>query len=135
MVYQQAQAPSEYSWLAREVIQEIDSKPHLLVAVEISGPYFPQRALTPFAQILPSEGKPISSWFARISDDNRKLTAYFPVDVPESGTIEFGYGHQPIGRVASRFEGRRVERLERNLMPADVVLTREEHMKERRSAK
>ncbi|HYO14872.1 MAG TPA: hypothetical protein VE685_16890 [Thermoanaerobaculia bacterium] len=121
------------SWQAREVVREIDDRPHLVARVEISGTYFPHRAPEPFVRIVQDDREVIESWFADVSDDNRALVGYFPVDVPLRGIAEFGYGDEVMGRVALA-EGPQahgVLRLERERLPEDVVVVSTEHLAER----
>jgi hypothetical protein len=130
MYYQPPQTP-DLTWTSREVVRELNRKPHLLVAVEIRGPYFPHRALVPFARIVPPEGRPVESWFAEISDDSRTLKAFFTLDVPQGGHIEFGYGDTVMGRLGKTFDRRSVPGLDRQKLPDGVVVTNAKHAVER----
>src|ERR1044071_3781735 len=82
----------QVEWHAREVVKELNDRPHLLVRLEISGPHFPQRAAEPCVRILEGWRVVARSWFADISDDGRRLLGYFAVDVPRGDAGEFGYG-------------------------------------------
>jgi hypothetical protein len=118
------------SWQAREVVKEIDDRPHLVARVEIAGTYFPHRAPEPFVRIVRGDQEVIESWFADISDDNRKLIGYFPVDVPLRGIAEFGYGQEVMGRIelAEGPQAEGVQRLDRQRLPDDLVVVSAEHL-------
>jgi len=121
----------ELSLRAQEVVKEIDDRPHLLVRIEISGAYFPHRALEPFVKIVTSRGKAETSWFADVSDDNRRLAGYFPTDLPRQGTVEFGYGSAVLGRLRVKFESKAVTRLDRERLPEDVIEVSSKYLKAR----
>lgn len=119
-------------WRAHEVITELDDRPHLLVRVEIAGPYFPHRAVDPYVRILRGERVVAESWFARVSDDNRRILAYFPTDVPEGEVIEFGYEDDVMGRIRTAFGSGVVKRLERERLPEKVFEVTERYVKSKR---
>lgn len=112
--------PTDLSWQGREVVREIDDRPHLLVRIDIRDGHFPQRAPVPFARIAGRRER-VDSWFAEIAEDERTLHAYFPTDVPRSGVLEFGYGATVMGRVSLEFREEAVRRLERERLPKEVV--------------
>lgn len=122
----------QVEWRAQEVIKELDDRPHLLVRIEIIGPYFPHRAPEPFVRILSGERIVAESWFAKVSEDNRKLLAYFPTDVPQGEIIEFGYGSDVMGRIRAGFESGMVKRLEREQLPAEAVEVSTQYLKTKR---
>ncbi len=117
---------------AEEVVREIDDRPHLLVRIEISGAHFPHRAAEPFVKIVTSDGAAAASWFAGVSDDNRRLMGYFPSDLPPQGTVEFGYANEVLGRLAVKFEAKAVSRLDRKRLPKDVVVVSTKDLQSRR---
>jgi hypothetical protein len=123
--------PAAFSWTASEVVKDLDDRPHLLVKLEITGPYFPERAAEPFARVVRPDGRSITCWFADVSDDQRRLKAYFTSEVPPSGTIEFGYGQKVLGRLPADFDRTRVRALDRDRLPRHVVVAREAHVRER----
>jgi hypothetical protein len=120
---------SALTWRAQEVVREVDDQPHLLARIEIEGDYFPHRAAEPFVRILDGDQVVMTSWFADVSDDNRRLTGYFPVDLPPRGTVEFGYGHQVMGRIPLGFDADAVIRLDRQRLPGTVVPVSAEYLK------
>lgn len=122
----------QVEWRAQEVIKELDDRPHLLVRLEIVGPYFPHRAPEPFVRIVSGEQVVAESWFTDISEDNRKLVAYFPTDMPQGEIIEFGYGIDVMGRIRAPFESGMVKRLEREKLPAEVVEVSTQYLKTKR---
>jgi len=102
-------------WQAREVIREIDDRPHLLVRITISGGFFQHRALEPFIRIV-SGRKIVESWFAEITEDNSALSGYFPTDLPGNG-----YGNQVLGRMNLKFIDKSVERLDSEKLPKETI--------------
>jgi len=112
-------------WQAREVIRELDGRPHLLVRIRIEGGYFAQRAPEPFMRIV-SGHEEVRSWFAEISEDNSTLTAYFPTDLPAGGIIEYGYGDTVQGRLQQEFSTKALVRLDaKRLAPETVRVSQE----------
>lgn len=119
-------------WRAREVVKDLDDRPHLLVRVEIAGPHFPHRAVDPRVRILRGEQVVAESWFAQVSEDNRRILAYFPTDVPEGDVIEFGYEDDVMGRIRADFGSGLVQRLERGRLPKETVEVSTPYLKARR---
>lgn len=106
---------------AKEVIRELDYKPHLLTRITIRGMHFPHRSAEPFMRIAVGRRKPVSAWFAEIADDEQGLAGYFPVDLPARGTIEFGYGSQVMDRFTLAFDARKLARLDRKQVEKGAV--------------
>lgn len=104
---------AQLSWQAKEVIKELDDKPHMLTRIEISGTFFPHRAAEPFIRIVVSKRKTVTNWFTDVSEDNKRLMGYFPVDLPNEGIIEFGYGAKVMGRIPKKFNNKDIDRLDR----------------------
>lgn len=119
------------TWDAREVVREIDDRPHLLVRITIRRAYFPHRAAVPFLRIRDARQQVADAWFAEVDDDNTALAGYFPTDLPESGVIEFGYGDQTIGRVPLEFRTDRVRRLDHERLPESIVPVTRRYLRER----
>lgn len=116
---------------AHEVVKEIDDRPHLLVRIDISGPFFPHRAPEPFVRIITSERLTVECWFADVLDNNRKLVGYFPVDLPDDGMIEVGYGDELMATLPAEFRSEAVIRLDRERLPEEVVVVTAEFLKAR----
>jgi hypothetical protein len=121
--------PSELLWQAREVIKNVDERPHLVVRIDISGAYFPHRAAEPFVRIVTDRDQVVFNWFAEVADDNRGLVGYFPTDLPGRGTIEFGYGGKILGRAWVEFESKAVKKLDRTRLAKEVVEVSAEYLK------
>ena len=121
----------EYTWEAREVVREIDDRPHLLLRVDVKGGTFPQRALEPVARITSPKGEQFVSWFATISPDERTLSAYFPVDVPDEGILEFGYFPVVVGRTGRTFTKKSAARLDRERLSPDIRPVTQAYLVER----
>lgn len=111
---------SKATWTAREVLKDIDDKPHLLVALELRGARFERRGAPTFARILGAQGT-TSSWFARVTDSHDVLVAYFADPLPAQGAIEYGYGNTVAGRIPLPFQKEAVERLDRGSLPKGTV--------------
>jgi hypothetical protein len=112
----------EYRVQAREVVRILDDLPHLLIRVEVSGEYFPHRALHPFVMVKVGEQEYFKDLFTEVSPDNQKLIGYLPVNLPANGAIVFGYGNEIWGTVPEEFEAASVARLERKKLPKDIVI-------------
>jgi len=121
-MYYAIDSQKKLSWQAKEVVKELDDKPHLLLRVEIRGMYFPHLAAEPFVRIVVSDRQAVTSWFADVLDDGRSLWAYFPEDLPEGGAIEIGYGARVMGRIRRRFAAKEVKRLDRKKLPRGLVV-------------
>ncbi len=72
----------------REVVRDLDGRPHVLIRVRLSGWHFPERAPEPFLVI----GK-IVSRFVLIGPEGTIADAYFNVRLPAAKGVSFGYGH------------------------------------------
>jgi len=105
---------------ARELIRELDYKPHLLARVTVRGIHFPHRAPEPFMRIKAGRQQ-VRAWFTEITDDENGLVGYFAVDLPARGLIEFGYGSEVMDRFELLFDGRKLARLDRKLVEKGAV--------------
>jgi hypothetical protein len=113
--------PPDLSWRAHEVVSELDDRPHLLTRIELRGGSFPQLDAPAFIRVL-GRRTPVVSWFARVADDGSALSGYFPVDAPiDDGIIEYGYGSRVFGRIPAPFDARKVERLDSERLPKDLI--------------
>lgn len=113
---------------SKEVIKIIDDKPHLLLRIKISGTNFPHRAKEPVVRIMYSKEKFAVSWFAKVSDDNKSLNAYFPVDTDISEWIEYGYGNVIHCKINEKFDPNKIYRLDREKMIDDTVIVTRKHL-------
>lgn len=112
----------KYEVATKEVVKILNDRPHLLVRMTISGGYFPHRAPHPFIHIRVGEQEYFTDYFAEISDDNRLLIGYLPVDFPEKGVIEFGYGNEIWGTIPDEFSRDSIKRLERKRLPNNILI-------------
>jgi hypothetical protein len=125
----------ELTWDAQEIVREVDHAPHLLVRLAVRRGYFPHRAAMPFLRIVNNDGTLLlRAWFTEISPPSDALLGYFPVDLPDSGIIEWGYDDDVFGRVPFALDGRRIKRLERPRLAKDVVVTTSKYLEEKRRA-
>lgn len=112
----QIQAASEnVEWSSKEVVRDIDGKPHLFVRVTLQGRDFPERALRPYVAIGRRQAR-----FVQIVDAGQRLHAYFDASIPEEGAIEMGYEDGPFVRVPRGFDSRRVARLDKSRLPPEL---------------
>lgn len=72
----------------REVVRDVEEKPHVFIRVRLSGWHFPQRAPEPFLVI----GKALSK-FVLIDHEGTTADAYFDVRPPAAKRVSFGYGN------------------------------------------
>lgn len=85
-----------------ETLLDLDGRPHLAVAIRVSGAIFPQLDSEPFVQLVNERGQGVRSWTAEVAEDGSSITGYYPLDARFSGTIvEFGYGAAVFGRIGS----------------------------------
>lgn len=112
----------EYKIQAREVVRVLDDRPHLLIRVEVSGEYFPHRAVHPFVMVKVGEQEYFKDLFTEVSPDNEKLIGYLPINIPSNGIIVFGYGNEIWGAMPGEFDTASVARLDRNKLPKDIVI-------------
>lgn len=112
----------EYKAEAREVVKMLNDRPHLMVRVEVSGEHFPHRDAPPFILIRTGRDRSFKDLFTEVSPDNQKLQGYLPVDIPEGGVIEFGYGDEIWGAVPVEFRAESVERLDKERLSEEIVV-------------
>jgi hypothetical protein len=108
-----------YDWTGREVVVELDDRPHLLARVDVGGGYFPRMGREAFMRVVVDEKTTVRAWFAEPADDLRTLHGYFAAELPELGVLEFGYGADVMGRLELRGT---IETLDRARLPRDVVV-------------
>jgi|GEM_PF-3355378 len=108
----------DFSWRAREVLREVGDRPHLLVRVDVTGPYFPERDSPPFVRFTIGR-RHITALMTEIATDGHHLRAYFAADVNPQGRIEFGYASQVLGSL--EVAGGQVDRLDEALIDEPFV--------------
>jgi hypothetical protein len=123
------------AWSAREVLLDLDERPHLLVRLELQGDAFPHLDAQPFVRVAARRAY-AESWFARVAEEGTSIAGYFAVDgLPAEGLVEYGYGDRVFGRVPAPFEPLRVKQLDRQRLPEDVVVVDERFLKRKRGGK
>jgi hypothetical protein len=100
---------SDFTLRAREVLREVADTPHQLMRVDVLGPYFPERDSAPFVRLV-SGRQCVTALMTEVAPDQTHLRAYFPVDQPMRGRVEFGYAGEILGSVA--IGESRIERLD-----------------------
>ena len=103
------------SWEVREVVHDIDARPHLLLRIELVGVHFPGRALPPFMRV----GK-LRSRFVRLDSDGLRAFGYFDARPPDRGTIAFGYGEQVVLQVHDDYVHDLPAPLDRGRLPEGI---------------
>jgi hypothetical protein len=73
------------------------------------------------------DGRSFPSWFATVGDDGR-LTGYFTCRLPQTGAVEFGFGTTVVARLPREFDRDLVQALDRDRLPARLVVAREERV-------
>ena len=122
--------PKEFKASAKEVVKELNGKPHLLVRIQVSGDHFPHRAAHPFVMIRTGDRQYFKDLFTEVAADNSSLIGYLPVHIPPRGEIAFGYGDTIWGFVPGTFTAQEVSRLDRQKLPKDIVVVDEEFLKD-----
>jgi hypothetical protein len=115
-----------YTWEGREVVVELDDRPHLLTRIEVRGGYFPLMGREAFMRIVTGD-KTVPAWFAKPSEDTRSLRGYFATDLPHTGVLEFGYGADLVGRI-DLGEEQKLDPLDRKRLPPDLVIVDTDHV-------
>ena len=121
--------PKRYKAVAKEVVRELNGRPHLVVRIEVSGDHFPDRDAQPFVIIRVGRQKYFKDLFTEVSPDNSGLVGYFPVHIPPKGEIAFGYGDEIWGFVEGGLTAEQVTRLDRKKLPKEIVIADEEFVK------
>lgn len=104
-------------WEARQVVRDLYGEPHLLDRLTLTGTRFEHRALEPYVAV-----GDVRSRFVEISEDGLRADAYFDEPIPGDGTIEFGYGDEPVLRIRRRFDREDVRRLDPERLPEKTRL-------------
>jgi len=103
-------------WEGKLVLRDRAGVPHIFFRLKLSGTFFVERSSEPFMQV-----GGLRSRFVRIASDGLSADGYFDEPPPAEGTVEFGYARQVFLRCARSFEGGRIVRLRRDLLPAKVA--------------
>jgi len=104
----------------REVVRDVQERPHVFVRVRLTGWHFPQRAPEPFLTI----GRAVSA-FVLIGREGTSADAYFDVRPPAAERVSFGYGKVVSWDFDLAIEPGRIERLDRGQLPRNYVELRE----------
>lgn len=119
MYYNLIKFPLEHEtlkWEAREVMLDVNGRPHLFVMIKLTGTEFPVIAQIP--QVWVGE---VHAKYVRIDENRRIVRAYFDVPPPEGGTIYFGH----LGKAElsfRQFNPTIMVRLDRSRLPKNVIL-------------
>jgi hypothetical protein len=100
----------------REVVRDVEERPHVFVRVRLSGWHFPERAPEPFMVI----GRAVSN-FVVIDRDGTSANGYFDAMPPKAKRISFGYGKIVSWDFDVRIDPPKAPRLDRSRLPRGVV--------------
>jgi len=100
----------------REVVAEVEGKPHLYHRLRLSGWHFEARAEEPFMLV----GRVISRR-VMISPDGLIASGYFAEPVPATRSVSFGYGHTVSWDFPIVVRPDRIRRLDRTRL-GDVIV-------------
>ncbi len=121
--------PHDLRWEAREIVRDLDDRPHLLTRVEVTGRPFPIVDRPPFMRLVDS-GSAATAWFVDVAEDGSAVRGYFAEGTEPRGTLEFGAGNDVVARI--QIEGRReIPRLDRGRLPRNVVVVTPDFLAER----
>ncbi len=118
----------QYEVVMDEVIKILDDKPHLLMRVTINGGYFAHRAPEPVVRIMRTENDFSVSWFAVISEDQRAMHGYFPVDIKLSDWVEYGYGNEIHRKLNFDIKRNRSKPLDRKRIEVKYIEVTQEYL-------
>lgn len=100
----------------REVVRDVNDKPHIFLRVRLSGWHFPHRAPEPFLLI----NREVSR-FVIIDREGLVADAYFDKPLQAAEQVSFGYGHIINWDFSIAILPSKVLRLDRSLLPKGTV--------------
>lgn len=100
----------------REVVRDVEEKPHVFIRVRLTGWHFPERALEPFLVI----GKTLSK-FVLIDHEGTAADAYFDVGPPAAKRVSFGYGNIISWDFDVTVDPKAIDPLDRGRLPKGFV--------------
>jgi hypothetical protein len=103
----------------REVVHDVNNKPHVFIRVRLSGWHFPQRAPEPFMVI----GRVVSK-FVLIGPGEAYADGYFDVRPPRARQVSFGYGNTISWDFAVAVDPPKVPALDKKRLPKGVIQLR-----------
>jgi len=99
-------------WEARQVLRDLDGRPHLLLRLRLVWGYFPRRDGIAFVRV----GRTQALWI-ETADDEESVRAYLDRAPADGAPIEFGYGRTVRYTLRRRFRLADVCELDRRLIP------------------
>jgi hypothetical protein len=100
----------------REVVRDLDGRPHVFLRLRLTGFYFPPGALAPFMMV-----GDVVSRFASSSADGLTVTAYFDQPLPQARIVTLGYGNVAVEDFNLEVDTRALSRLDRERLPRGVI--------------
>jgi hypothetical protein len=100
----------------REVVIELDRRPHVFMRARLTGWLFQHRAEEAFLLV-----GDVVSRFVRIAPDGLSADAFFDKPLPRVRDVSFGYGRTVAWEFKATVNERRVKRLDRARLPDGVV--------------
>jgi hypothetical protein len=102
----------EPEWEGRQILRDLDGRPHLLLRLRLVWGYFPRRDGIPFVRV----GRARARWI-EIAEDEESVRAYFDRVPADGAPIEFGYGRTVRFTLRRRFRRDDVSELDPRLIP------------------
>jgi hypothetical protein len=100
----------------REVLKDVNGRPHVFARINLTGWHFPHRAQEPFMVV----GKVVSQRVI-ISRDGLSAQGYFDEPLPKAKTLSFGYGNVIHWDFSLAIDPKKMTRLDRHRLPPGVV--------------
>ena len=100
----------------REVVRDVNARPHVFVRIKLTGWHFTHRAQEPFMVV----GKVVSQRVI-ISRDGLNAEGYFDKALRAAKSLSFGYGNVIQWDFNVAIDPRKIARLDRHRLPRGVV--------------
>jgi len=100
----------------REVVRDMKGRPHVFVRIKLTGWNFQHRAEEPFMVVGDVVAQDVT-----ISRDGAIAQGYFAEALPRAERVSFGYGNVIHWDFDLPIEPERMDRLDRDRLPKDVI--------------
>jgi hypothetical protein len=109
----------DYILQVKDIIRDLNHKPHRMIKMVIKGEQFPIRDAPLFVRIV-DESSREESWLTELSASRQEIIAFFAVDINKKGAVEFGYGNEVLG-VFKNPGWKNVKTLDATLIEKEVI--------------